>query len=176
VRRTSQPIDIFLQPGEYYVGDASYRIRTLLGSCVSITLWHPERRIGAMSHFLLSSRGAAGLGERSGELDGRYAEEATSLMLRDLAREHVAPHECQAKLFGGGNMFPRHARTTALNVGQKNGEAARLLMRVRGIPIMSESLFGVGHRQIIFDVGTGHVWSRQVKPIDAASPAPKESS
>jgi chemotaxis protein CheD len=165
-------MEVFLQPGEYYVGDASCRIRTLLGSCVSITLWHPERRIGAMSHFLLSSRGAAA----AGELDGRYAEEATSLMLRDLAREHVAPEECQAKLFGGGNMFPRHARTTALNVGQKNGEAARLLMRAHGIPIISESLFGVGHRQIIFDVGTGHVWSRQVKPIDTGSLAAKESS
>jgi chemotaxis protein CheD len=168
----SKVIDIFLQPGEYYVGDAGCRIRTLLGSCVSITLWHPVKRIGAMSHFLLSARS----GGDPGEPDGRYAEEAMSLMLRELALEKVAPQECQAKLFGGGNMFPRQARTNALNVGQKNGEAARLLARSHGIPIISESLFGVGHRQIIFDVGSGHVWSRQVKPIDTGSPAMKETA
>ena len=37
----------------------------------------------------------------------------------------------------------------------------------------AESLFGVGHRQIIFDVSKGDVWSRQVRPssheIDAES-------
>jgi chemotaxis protein CheD len=165
-------MDIFLQPGEHYTGDADCRIRTLLGSCVSITLWHPIRRIGSMSHFLLSNRG----GEVSRELDGRYAEESLSLMLRDLARERVAPQECQAKLFGGGNMFPKHRQAGALNVGQKNGEAARRLMLSHGISVVSESLFGVGHRQIIFDLRTGHVWSRQVKPVVAGPPRAKDSA
>lgn len=118
-----------------------------------------------MSHFLLSSRGAAA----TGELDGRYAAEAMTLMLRDLAREKVAPQECQAKLFGGGNMFPRQVPRNAQNIGRKNGEAARLLLDRHRIPVISESLFGVGHRQIIFDVGTGHVWSRQIKPVESES-------
>ena len=162
-------IEIFLQPGEHYVGDEGCRIRTLLGSCVSITLWQPQRRVGAMSHFLLSSRGAG----TTEELDGRYAEEALSLMLRDLAREKVAPKACQAKLFGGGNMFPAQSSSKALNVGRKNGETARRLLQDHGIPIVSESLFGVGHRQVIFDLRTGHVWSRQVKPIVTAHPVTK---
>jgi hypothetical protein len=34
-------IDIFLMPGDVFVGDEQYRVRTLLGSCVSVTLWHP---------------------------------------------------------------------------------------------------------------------------------------
>jgi chemotaxis receptor (MCP) glutamine deamidase CheD len=61
-------IDIFLQPGEYFVGDASYRVRTLLGSCVSITLWHLRLKIGAMSHFLLGSSARV----PGAELDARY--------------------------------------------------------------------------------------------------------
>ncbi len=44
---TENLIDVFLQPGEHFVGDADCRIRTLLGSCVSITLWHATRRLGA---------------------------------------------------------------------------------------------------------------------------------
>jgi chemotaxis protein CheD len=164
-----QVIDVFLQPGEYYVGDAHCRIRTLLGSCVSIVLWHPRLRIGAMSHFLLSSRGCGAVGE----LDARYAEEATTLMLRELAREKVVPQECQAKLFGGSNMFPRQTSPRGFDIGHKNGEAARALMRLHAIPIVSESLFGVGHRQIIFEVGTGDVWSRQVKAVDTLPPETK---
>jgi chemotaxis protein CheD len=155
-------IEIFLQPGEYYVGDADCRIRTLLGSCVSITLWQRERRVGAMSHFLLADRGST----RSNELDGRYAEEATVLMLQGLARANVLPHECQAKIFGGGDMFPKQRRNDASNVGRRNGEAARQMMRAHQIPVVAASLYGVGHRNIIFDIKSGHVWSRQVKPLE----------
>jgi len=160
-------MEIFLGPGEYFVGDADTRIRTVLGSCVSVTLWHPQLRIGAMSHFVLAER----VGPEPEELDGRYAEESLALMLRDLSQQRVHPKACQAKVFGGGNMFPHHTRRLASHVGRKNGEAARRLLERYDIPIISESLFGVGHRHIIFDIKTGHVWSRQVKPTMPGSEA-----
>jgi chemotaxis protein CheD len=150
-------LEIVLGPGEHFVGDARHRICTLLGSCVSITLWHPRYRIGAMSHFLLPSR-IDGAGQ---VLDGRYGGEVMCIMLRKLAAVHVDPSECVGKIFGGGNMFPLHNRADARNVGVKNGEAARALLRAHQIPIVSESLFGIGHRQIIFDVRSGDVWARQ---------------
>lgn len=155
-------IDLFLQPGEYFVGDEDYQVRTLLGSCISMTLWHPARRIGAMSHFLLSHRGR--VREAASDLDGRYGEESLLLMLRELAQMKVNPRECRAKIFGGGDMFPRQIRKNTLHVGRRNGEAARALLQLHGIPIVSESLFGVGHRQIIFEIKSGDVWVRQVKP------------
>jgi chemotaxis protein CheD len=158
---TSALIDIFLKPGELFVADAHYRIRTLLGSCVSMTLWHPATRTGGMSHFLLPTRGCQ---DPSSELDGRYGDEALQVILEELRRCGVPPQQCQAKIFGGGNMFPHHFRPGIVNVGQRNGEAARQLLLAQGITIVSESLFGIGHRQIIFDVSNGDVWSHQVRP------------
>jgi chemotaxis protein CheD len=152
-------IDVFLQPGEYFVGDAMYAIRTLLGSCVSITLWHPERKVGAMSHFLLPQRAT----DIPSPPDGRYGEEALWLMLCELERLDIEPSQCKAKIFGGGNMFPGNARGAAQCIGRKNGEAARALLAAHGIDIVSESLYGVGHRQIVFEVRSGDVWVRQMK-------------
>ncbi len=149
--------EVFLQPGQYFVGSGC-RIRTLLGSCVSITLWHPRLRVGAMSHFLLWSRRRG-----DGPLDGRYGNEVLPLMLERLATLGVRPAECQGKLFGGGEMFPAQQQG-AEGVGQRNGSAARELLQQHGITLVSESLFGVGHRQIVFDLDTGEVWVRQVKP------------
>ena len=65
-------IDVFLQPGEFYFGEEKTRIRTLLGSCVAVTLWHPKLRIGGMCHYMLPRRprDKAGAAEK---LDGRYA-------------------------------------------------------------------------------------------------------
>ncbi|GAA0755196.1 chemotaxis protein CheD [Ideonella azotifigens] len=167
--------DVFLQPGEFFVGDAQHRIRTLLGSCVSITLWCATRRMGAMSHFLLAKRGRSRHADET--LDGRYADEALRLMLDLLARRDVKPADCQAKIFGGGEMFPENKPSSQMGIGRRNGEAARRLLQGHGIQVVSESLFGNGHRQIIFDVGSGDVWARQMavqteSPVLPALPFP----
>ena len=161
-------IDVFLQPGDLFVGDEGFRIRTILGSCVSITLWHPVKRVGGMSHFLLPTRGTP---VSEDQLDGRYGDEALHLVMRELRQAGVSLLACQAKIFGGGNMFPAHMPAHAGQVGQRNGEAAREMLRSAGIQVVSESLFGHGHRQIIFDIRNGHVWSRQVRPsaLEAAA-------
>ncbi|MES3020839.1 MAG: chemotaxis protein CheD [Pseudomonadota bacterium] len=164
--RASGQIDIFLQPGEYFLADANYRICTLLGSCVSITLWHPRLRVGAMSHFLLSSRPTP----PAGQPNAHYGDEALWLMAQELDKAKVPLKQCEAKIFGGGNMFPKQLRGGAGNIGQQNGETARRLLRQYQIPVVSESLFGVGHRKIIFNVGTGHVWSRQMKLLETGAP------
>jgi len=155
--------EVMLMPGDYFVGDAGYRPRTLLGSCVSITLWHRAQRIGAMSHFLLAARTCHDEG-----IDGRYGDEALQLMTIKLATFGVNAAECEAKIFGGASMMAGGLNDT-VQVGQKNGTAARLLLRQAGIAVVSESLYGHGHRNIIFDIASGDVWARQIKP---AVPAP----
>ncbi|MDC8756459.1 chemotaxis protein CheD [Janthinobacterium fluminis] len=162
-------IDVFLQPGDYFVGDAGFRVSTLLGSCVSITLWQPQLRIGAMSHFLLPARAPGGADD--GDLDGRYGEEALALMLDELARLGVRGGACEAKIFGGGNMFARR-RCDGGGVGRQNGETARRLLADLAIPVRSQCLFGDGHRQIVFELASGDVWSRQIPAAHGVPPWP----
>ncbi len=165
---TSAAIEVYLLPGEYFVGDARYRIRTLLGSCVSITLWHRGLRIGAMSHFLLSEREPDPGGEPTAGLSGRYGKDAMQLMVAQLQERGVRVRECEAKVFGGGTMFPGIEGNRQPGIGHRNGVAAERLLAEYGIPVVSESLFGTGHRHILFDVSTGDVWVRQGDPGDRA--------
>lgn len=162
-RPSSSRLEVFLLPGAYFVGDHRHRIRTLLGSCVSITLWHPTLRVGAMSHFLLSSRVRTAPASYCPP-DPRYGEEAMALMLEGLKEQGVPHNQCQAKIFGGGEMFPHVKSAAAQGVGRKNGESARRLLEAHQISVHSESLFGHGHRRIVFDVANGDVWSHQVGP------------
>ncbi len=53
-------MEVFLQPGELYFGDGRTRVRTLLGSCVAIAVWHPRLRIGGLCHYMLPSRAIGG--------------------------------------------------------------------------------------------------------------------
>lgn len=154
----SKLIDIFLMPGDYFVGDEQYRVRTLLGSCVSVTLWHPALRIGAMSHFLLPGSGY----RKRHDKPGMYGADAMELLLRGLTRHGVPLTQCQGKIFGGAAMFPRSGKVR--DIGLQNGDYARSLLQQQGIRVVSESLFGEGHRQLIFTIRSGEVLSRQVAP------------
>ncbi|WP_018605289.1 chemotaxis protein CheD [Uliginosibacterium gangwonense] len=155
----NQIIDVFLQPGDLYFGDADTRIRTILGSCIAITLWHPEKKIGGMCHFLLPTRGHS---HHHRDLDGRYCDEAIALFAKAMARHRTPPNEYEAKVFGGGNMFPAHIHRGASNIGARNAESALRHLDTLGIRISKHHLCGAGHRQVIFEVWTGDVWLRHM--------------
>ena len=152
-------IDIFLQPGEFYFGDADTRIRTLLGSCVAITLWHTRLRIGGMCHYMLPQRKSRR--DLATGLDGRYADEAVQMFLREIAVSGTRVQDYEAKLFGGGRMFVGTEQGRFTDVPHQNMEAGRALLAAHGFTVHAEDLGGNGHRQIIFEVGSGSVWVRR---------------
>lgn len=147
--------EVFLQPGELYFGDGRTRVHTLLGSCVSATLWHPQKRMGGMCHYMLPRRGGP-----QAELDARYAEDAMLLLRHEIRQVGTRPEEYVVKLFGGGSMFPDHVRekAAAKNVSCSNVEAGRVLARKHGFAIHAEDLGGVGYRKVVFDIWSGDVW------------------
>ncbi|ULA66068.1 MAG: putative chemoreceptor glutamine deamidase CheD 3 [Nitrospira sp.] len=147
--------EVFLRPGEFHFGHANTRIKTILGSCVAITMWHPVLRIGGMCHYLLPAREK----EVSGELDGRYGMEALQLFVREMARRATAVQEYEVKIFGGGNMFPSFGKKgPALEIGARNIELAREAIEKLGVTPVAQHVGDIGHRHVIFDVWSGNVW------------------
>jgi len=146
--------EVFLNPGEYHFGKRNTRIRTLLGSCVAITLWHPKLHVGGMCHYLLPTRKRDG----TDQYDAKYADEALYLLFREVAKTGASVQDFEVKMFGGGNMFPHVQSSFANHVGKKNAEAGRQLARRHGMRHMGEDLEGSGHRNVIFDLWSGHVW------------------
>lgn len=147
--------EVFLQTGDFHFCGGHTRIRTLLGSCVSITLWHPLRRIGGMCHFMLPERGSPAPG---GILDGRYASEAMVMFDLGMREAGTRPQDYQAKIFGGGNMFPDQSARGGPEIGRRNIAIAHQLLAERKIAILAEHLGGDGHRKLIFDVWSGDAW------------------
>lgn len=144
---------VVLGAGDFYFGGGKTRISTLLGSCVSITLWHPRKRIGGMCHYMMTERA------RSADmpLDGRYAVEAFELFLSHVERAGTQPSEYQAKLFGGANMF-RQSKAGNMDIGARNVEYGHRLLESRHIALVAEHVAGSGRRKLHFDLWSGDVW------------------
>lgn len=145
------PHPVFLNPGEWYFGGGHTRISTLLGSCVSITLWHPRLHLGGMCHIQVPER------RRTPETprDARFADEALEL-LEDAVLEHQTHlSDYEVKLFGGGAMFDA---TTQLDVGQRNLDKVHTLLAARRLVPIAEHIGGQGRRKLHFELWNGHVW------------------
>lgn len=160
-KRPEDILEIFLQPGELYWGDAGTRIRTILGSCVAVTIWHPKRKVGGMCHIMLPSRAKRQkIAPAAWETSGRYADEAIALMVNEMAEQKIKSKDCQVKVFGGSNMFPRLNLKTADQIGDKNLEAVLALLKRNGFDIHANNYGGEEARYVIFDVWSGDAWVR----------------
>lgn len=160
-------LKVYLNPGDYYFGDRYTRIGTVLGSCVSITLWHPRLLVGGMCHFMLPNRGIDNRLKDMPVPNGRYADEAITLLLAKVGAIGSPNREYQAKIFGGGNMFPGRSENGMPVVGLQNIQAANRLIKQCGFTCVAEHVGGAGYRNVIFKVWSGEVLIkyRNVSPL-----------
>ncbi|WP_431145664.1 chemoreceptor glutamine deamidase CheD [Pseudomonas alvandae] len=155
-----QVAEVYLGPGEFRFATCPTRLRTILGSCVAITLWHPKRKIGGMCHFMLPSRVRC-----STALNGLYADEAIELFVRKARAHRTEPEEYQLKLFGGGEMFPELQRHVAFSdVARLNVNAALEMAALYRLDLIAQDMGSTGYRSIVFDLCNGDVWVRH-QPI-----------
>lgn len=165
--------EIVLPPGGFHFGGRDTRIGTLLGSCISMTLWHPKHLIGGMCHYMLPMRND----KKIDALDGRYGSEALLMFFREAVRHDTDPNEYVVKVFGGGNMFPQDKTHEAClgrpcremfdrcrNVPCKNAVLGLALLDNYGFKVASKSLGGSSSRKIVFDIWNGDVWVKHNGP------------
>ncbi len=156
---------IFLRPGEFWFGTAPARLQTILGSCITITLWHPGRKIGGMCHYMLPetrlrlSPQQLSSQQLSSLPSGRTAGEAMALFLQAIHQHHTGPGDYEVKLFGGASFFPSVQSASLKHpVSVQNVAAARQLLREHEFRILRESVGGRVSRKLVFDLGTGDTW------------------
>ena len=165
--------EIYLHPCDLWFGSGQIRLRTVLGSCVAVTLWHPGVAIGGMCHFMVS-QSPKSVTEKP---DGCYADRAMALLQAKIRGAGLLPEDFEAKLFGAGNMFTEKKFTPGslpFKVQDHNISAGRELTEKYGHRVVAEHLGGDGHRQLIFDITTGLVWLRQAQDGECFDGAEKE--
>jgi len=146
--------DVYLQPGGFYFGTGDVHVRTILGTCVAMTVWLPVCKAGGMCHYLLPRRP-----KNSTESAGLYAEEVMTLFMREVRQLGRPVQEYQVGLFGGGHMF--HLATAPFDVAQMNIDAGWRLLHAHGFRVTREHLGGIGHRRITMDLNTGEIHVEQ---------------
>jgi chemotaxis protein CheD len=161
----SSYIEVYLHPGEWYFGGSETRIKTLLGSCVSITMWHPKLRIGGMCHYVNASKGGA-----VSELSARFAEDAMKALMDEAKANNTDPRDYEYTITGGGSMFQSTNKNLPCAnapckdvmhrcplVSCKNVAQGLKMLQQKELPIVLKHIGGRGHRNVSFDLWDGKV-------------------
>lgn len=141
-----------VHPGDWYFGGEYKHIYTVLGSCVSLTAWHPRLALGGLCHFLLPE---APKNNKHATADdkknpARYANNALSLMKQ--AMMYYAPmNEYQLGLFGGSTILSQRS------IGQQNINYAQQWMHNEKVSAYKIDIGGNYSRSIALNILTGSI-------------------
>ncbi len=153
---------VILRPGELYVAKNPALIQTLLGSCVSVVLHHPQSQISAMSHALLPTGSnttlpCAHCSEKCNRFpltqSFRYVDCSTKYLYTQFIQLGIPASELKAKIFGGAKTL----KTITTDIGAANIAKAHEILHQLQIDVVKESTGGLHGRTIKLSSSNGVV-------------------
>ncbi|MEA1904926.1 MAG: chemotaxis protein CheD [Candidatus Hadarchaeota archaeon] len=145
--------EIEVNMGELKVAKAPDKLVAMgIGSCVAITFYDSELKVGALAHIMLpdSTKG----NPVSNPI--KYADLAVDEVIKEMAKMGSKKEDLEAKIVGGAKMFP-HINNPSIGVGRRNIEAVRKKLGEVGIKLVGEAVGGSVGRSVEFSTATGGV-------------------
>jgi chemotaxis protein CheD len=124
-----------------------------LGSCVGISLYDFEAKIGGLAHILLPSTSSF----KDGEHDGKYADRAVKAMFHGLIGKGCTKERIVAKVAGGAAMFQNINVNDQKLVGERNVEAVTRQLELLGIEMAASDTGGSHGRTIELNLENGEM-------------------
>jgi chemotaxis protein CheD len=160
----------FLKPAELRFVRGPGVIRTVLGSCVTVTMFCRRLVAAAACHPVLPAcpeRGSCHVQNCSQR--SKYVECVIPEMFRRFQDLGVQGDELEIKMFGGANMFFRStSQKEILHVGTRNVDMAKEMIKELQLTLKSYDVGGNQGRKLYFDTETGDVWVKRFQANSAS--------
>ncbi len=131
---------IYLLPGEYVATREDVEITTILGSCVSVALYDPQKKITGLCHYLIGR-----LKNTPGSIL-RYGDQAIPILIDEMISLGANPKALVAKIYGGARVIENNS--IGAGIGQENIAVAREILNQKHIPIVTDDTGGLLGRKL----------------------------
>ncbi len=139
---------------EIKTGKSPDVLRTTLGSCIGVVLYDPIKKVGGISHIMLSKDPT---GKDSLKTPGKYGETALPILMKAMEQEGSKIGSYCARIFGGASMFKGINSNFLQNIGENNIQIAREFLQIKNIPLIVEDVGGHDGRTISLYLDDGRV-------------------
>lgn len=157
---TKLPV-LYLKPAEMHIADSPSIVKTVLGSCVSITMFNRRLKVGAICHGMLPHcRRKAGCRDECAE-GFKYVDYSIRQMLERFRSMGIGHREIEVKLFGGADMFATDAGERE-TVGVQNTKTALRIFEKERLTLRTSDTGGSQGRKLFFYTHTGEVFLKRL--------------
>jgi chemotaxis protein CheD len=132
-----------------------------LGSCIGLCAYDPVLKLAGMAHIVLP-KSHPGTTTENGT---KFADIAVPTLLGEMYKNGALKTRLVVKLAGGAQMIQIPGFNSNLEMGIKNIDATRQILRTEGIRIAAEDVGGSHGRSVWLSVSTGEVVIRTAGQI-----------
>ncbi|MFR4352150.1 MAG: chemotaxis protein CheD [Roseburia sp.] len=133
-----------------------------LGSCIGLVLYDPTSKIGGMVHYMLPDSTKV----RNNTNIAKFGDTGIKELLRRVTAAGANRARMVAKIAGGARMFEVSGLSDVGNIGARNAEMAKIVLKQLGIRLVAEDT-GLNYgRTVELHCETGEFYIKSVgKPI-----------
>jgi chemotaxis protein CheD len=158
---------IYLKPGEVHFGQEPARVVTILGSCISVIMYHRLTGISAMCHAVMPTHETAKKSRHSTKDMFQYVDSSVRWMLNQFKKLGIKDKDLEVKIFGGSELFyDRKRYDSSFSVGRKNVEVALKTIQEKDLKLKAWNVGGNQGRKVIFYTDTGEVYTKFVSKTE----------
>lgn len=103
-----------------------------LGSCIGIALYDPVTKVTGLAHIMLPDSTAI----RNNSNIAKFADTGIQELYNQMIKAGASKTRLRAKIAGGAKMFDMGNST--INVGERNAQASRDMLKKLGIPLVAD--------------------------------------
>jgi chemotaxis protein CheD len=157
----------YLKPGEMHIADRPGMVKTVLGSCVAVTMYNPRLKTGAICHSMMPRWVEERDGRGRSDEGFKYVDYSIRYMVDAFRSFGIRSREIEVKLFGGADMYSSGENDERhLSVGRQNIIEALNVMEENGLVLRKGDVGGTQGRKLHFYLHTGAVFLKRLKPSE----------
>lgn len=152
---------VYLHPGELCVSRHPRKVITVLGSCVSVTMFSPRLQAGAICHGILPRCRSTNRECLAACIEAfKYMDCAILHMLHVFREYGITNNEIEVKIFGGADTLASKSSNT---VGSQNIKITLDIIRREKLRVVAADVGDSFGRKLIFFTDTGDAYLKRLK-------------
>jgi chemotaxis protein CheD len=144
----------YVTTGEVHSGGIETILNSgAIGSCIVITAFDSQVKVGAMAHVMLPGKSP----QNSNSVSTRYAADAVEELLNQLFKQGAKKENIEICLVGGANVLKRENDS----IGKDNIASVEKLLKELNLKVCTKSIGGTERRTTLFYIEPGSVYFTQ---------------
>ena len=129
-----------------------------LGSCIGLTLYDPVAKIGGLVHYMLPDSTKL----KNNSNIAKFGDTGIRELYKKMIEKGASPTRMVAKIAGGAKMFEVSGLSSVGNVGERNAEEAKIILKELKVRLVAEDTgFNYG-RTVVLNCENGEYLIKSV--------------